>query len=73
MIFLSWVSIFIPDINIHMFVSQLLDFLDDANLAIELFKGHIAFAPAYQPSIQYFFLNQFKMLLLNHVKMNDIR
>ena len=31
---LSWLSICIPDINVHMFVSQLLDFLDDANLAI---------------------------------------
>ena len=24
----------VPDINVHMFVSQLLDFLDDLNLAI---------------------------------------
>ena len=52
---LSWLSICIPDINVHMSVSQLLDFLDDANLAIEFFKGHIAFAPAYRPSIQYCF------------------
>ena len=64
--FLSWLSICIPDINVNMFVSQLLDFLDDVNLAIELFKGHIAFAHAYRPSIQYCFFNQFKMLSLNH-------
>ena len=56
---LSWLSICIPDVNVHMSVSQLLDFLHDANLAIEFFKGHIAFvqlqAPAYRPSIQYCF------------------
>ena len=34
MIFLSWLSICLPDINVHMFVSQLLDFLDDPDLAI---------------------------------------
>ena len=41
---------------VHMFVSQLLEFLDNANLAIEFFMGHIAFAHAYRPSIQYCFL-----------------
>ena len=35
---LSWLSICIPDINVHMSVSQLLDFLDDANLAIEFLR-----------------------------------
>ena len=56
MIFFILVKHMVPDINVHMFVSQLLDFLDDANLATEFFKGHIAFAHAYQPSIQYCFL-----------------
>ena len=37
--FLSWLSICIPDINIHMFVSQLLYFLDDENLPLPLLTG----------------------------------
>ena len=51
--FLFWLSICIPDTDVHMFVSQLFDFLDDANLALEFFNDHIAFALAYRPSIQY--------------------
>ena len=38
-----------------MFVSQLLDFVNDANLAIEFLSDHISFDPAYWPSIQYYF------------------
>ena len=37
-----WLSMNIPNINVHMSVSQSIDILDDAHLAIDFFKDHIA-------------------------------